>query len=41
MITKMVHAQRQCYDGVIAPIEDRRGSQLTSNECDAEVIPCT
>ena len=35
----MVHAQRQCYDGAIAPIEDRRGSRPTSNKCDAEVIP--
>ena len=39
MITKMVHAQRQCSDGVIAPIEDRRGSHPTSNKCDTEVIP--
>ena len=39
MITKMVHAQRQCSDGAIAPIEDRRGSHPTSNKCDTEVIP--
>ena len=38
MITKMVHAQRQCSDGAIAPIEDRRGSHPTSNKCDTEVI---
>ena len=32
MITEMVHAQRQSYDGAITPAEDRRG------KCDAEVI---
>ena len=34
----MVRAQRQSYDGAIAPVEDRRGSHLPSNKCDAEVI---
>ena len=34
----MVRAQRQSYDGAIAPIEDRRGSHPPSNKCDAEVI---
>ena len=38
MITEMVHAQRQSYDGVITPAEDRRGSHPPSNKCDAEVI---
>ena len=42
MITEMVkverHAQRQIYDGAIAPAEDRRGSHPPSNKCDAEVI---
>ena len=38
MITEMVRAQRQSYDGAIAPVEDRRGSHLPSNKCDAEVI---
>ena len=38
MITKMVHAQRQSYDGAITPAEDRRGSHPPSNNCDAEVI---
>ena len=38
MITEMVRAQRQSYDGAIAPVEDRSGSHLPSNKCDAEVI---
>ena len=38
MITEMVRAQRQSYDGAIAPVEDRRGSHPPSNKCDAEVI---
>ena len=38
MTTEMVRAQRQSYDGVIAPFEDRRGSHLPLNKCDAEVI---
>ena len=38
MITEMVRAQRQCDDGAIAPIEDRRGNHPPSNKCDAEVI---
>ena len=35
----MVRTQRQSYDGAIAPRQDRRGSHLPSNTCDAEVIP--
>ena len=38
MITEMVRAQRQSYDGAIAPVEDHRGSHLPSNKCDVEVI---
>ena len=38
MIAEMVRAQRQSYDGAIAPVEDRRGSHPPSNKCDAEVI---
>ena len=38
MITKMVRAQRQRYDGAIAPGQDCRGSHLPLNTCDAEVI---
>ena len=38
MITEMVHAQRQSYDGAITPAEDRRCSHPPSNNCDAEVI---
>ena len=38
MITEMVHAQRQSYDGAITTAEHRRGSQPPSNKCDAEVI---
>ena len=34
----MVRAQRQSYDGAIAPVEDRRGSHPPSNKCDEEVI---
>ena len=26
VITEMVHAQRQSYDGAIAPVEDRKSS---------------
>ena len=36
MITEMVRAQRQSYDGGIAPVEDRRGSHPPSNKCDAD-----
>ena len=32
MITEMVHAQRQSYDGAIAPAEDRKGSYPPSNK---------
>ena len=38
IITEMVHAQRQSYDGAMAPAEDRRGSHPPSNKCDAKVI---
>ena len=38
MITEMVHAQRQSYDGAIAPAADRRGSHSPWNKWDAEVI---
>ena len=38
MMTEMVRAQRQSYEGAIAPIEDRRGRYPPSNNCDAEVI---
>ena len=38
MITEMVHAHRQSYDGAITPAEDRRGNHPPSNRCDAEVI---
>ena len=38
MITEMVHAHCQSYDGAITPAEDRRVSHPTSNRCDAEVI---
>ena len=38
MITEMVRAQRQSYDGAIAPVKDSRGSHPPSNKCDAEVI---
>ena len=34
----MVRVQRQSYNDVIVPIEDRRGSHPPSNKCDAEVI---
>ena len=39
MIIKMVRAQRQSYDGAIAPGQDWRGRHPPSNTCDAEVIP--
>ena len=38
MITEMVRAQRQSYDGAIAPTEDRRDSHPPSNNYDAETI---
>ena len=38
MITEMVHAHRQSYDGAITPAEDCKGSHPPSNRCDAEVI---
>ena len=38
VITEMVHAQRQSYDGAIAPVEDRKSSHPRLNKCDAEVI---
>ena len=38
MVTETERARRQSYDGVIAPIEDRRGSHPPSNKCDAEAI---
>ena len=38
MITDMVRAQRQRYDGAIAPTEGRSCRHPTLNECDAEVI---
>ena len=38
IITEMVRAQSQSYNGAIAPIEDHRGSHPQSNKCDAEVI---
>ena len=34
----MVRAQRQSYDGAIAPFEDRKGSHPPSDKCNAEVI---
>ena len=41
MITEMVHAQRQSYDGAMAPVEDCRGSHLPSNKCDQKLFACT
>ena len=38
IITEMVHAQRQSYDGAMTPAEDRRGSHPPSNKCDAKAI---
>ena len=38
MITEMVRAQPQSYDGAIAPTEDRRDSHPPSNNYDAEII---
>ena len=38
IIIEMVRAQRQSYDGAIAPFEDRRGSHPPSDKCNAEVI---
>ena len=38
MIIEMVRAQRQNYDGAIAPVEDCRGSRPPSNKWDAEAI---
>ena len=37
MITEMVRAKRQSYDGSIAPIEDRWDSHPSSNKCYEEV----
>ena len=38
IITKMVPAQGQGYNGAIAPSQDCRISHLPWNKCDAEVI---